>query len=156
MQLEQQLRTMKLGVEELTVKVRDMFSREFAETIGEDGEETERAFARLEIDRQRLKMGRELGKGAFGLVCLAELQLPDGGSQTVAVKALLDGVSSTELTKFLMEARLMGLLNHENLLELVAVCTAETPFYIVTEIMPKVQGVERELTYQVPAHPGLW
>jgi hypothetical protein len=37
-----------------------------------------------------------------------------------------------------MEARLMGLLNHENLLELVAVCTSETPFYIVTEIMPKV------------------
>ncbi|EDQ86139.1 uncharacterized protein MONBRDRAFT_44364, partial [Monosiga brevicollis MX1] len=136
-QLEQQLRSMKLGVEELTVKVRDMFSREFAETIGADGEAREREFALLELDRARLKLGKELGKGAFGIVCVADLQRPDGRSQTVAVKALLDGVSQTELEKFLMEARLMSLLHHESLLELVAVCTKETPFYIVTEIMPK-------------------
>jgi hypothetical protein len=137
-QLEQQLRTMKLGVEELTVKVRDMFSREFRETIG-DNADVEHQFERLEIDRSRLKMGKELGKGAFGVVCLANFRRPDGQEQTVAVKALLDGVSQTELEKFLMEARLMSLLNHENLMELVAVCTKETPFYIVTELMPKVR-----------------
>jgi hypothetical protein len=53
----------------------------------------------------------------------------------VAVKQLLEGAVTDELTKFLMEARLMSLLRHEFLLELVAVVTQNQPFYIVTEIM---------------------
>ena len=119
-----------------------MFSREFAETIGDAVEETETEFERLEIDRSQLKLGRELGKGAFGVVCIATLTNPHGVDRTVAVKTLLEGVVQDELTKFLVEARLMSLLSHESLLELVAVCTSDTPFYIVTEFMPKVGRLE--------------
>lgn len=166
-QLELQLQTMKLGVEELTAKVKDMFSREFAETIGGAVEQTESDFARLEIDRTRLKMGRELGKGAFGVVCLATLTNPHGVDRPVAVKTLLEGVVQEELTKFLMEARLMSLLCHENLLELVAVCTKETPFYIVTELMSKVKKFDLwcllclvlphvSPPFVLPASVGVW
>eukprot|EP00049_Salpingoeca_infusionum_P018994 m.359664 g.359664 ORF g.359664 m.359664 type:complete len:2008 (-) comp18665_c0_seq1:161-6184(-) len=136
-QLEMQLQNMKMGVEELTLKVKEMFSREFAETIGDAVTETEENFKRHEIDRSRLIMDREIGKGAFGVVHIATLTSPDCPDQKVAVKSLLEGVIQEELTKFLVEARLMSLLKHPNLLNLVAVCTKDTPFYIVTEFMPK-------------------
>ena len=47
------------------------------------------------------------------------------------------GASSEELTKFLVEARLMALLVHPNLLTLLAVVTIDQPFMIITELMPK-------------------
>ena len=136
--LEFQLQSMKLGVEELTSRVKDMFSREFARTIGDNSEQSESAFAKLEIDRSKIEVGKELGKGAFGVVYKAKVVLNDGRSREVAAKTLIEDCGTDELTKFLMEARLMSLLAHPNLLELVAVVTKETPFYIITELMPKV------------------
>lgn len=138
--LEFQLDQLKMGVGELGGKVAGMFRHEFARTIG-DNDQTESEFAQLEIDREQLTLGDTLGKGAFGIVRRGQLvgmtkggiKLPEG--EDFAVKTLLEGAATDELTKFLMEARLMSLLEHKNLLRMVAVLTIEQPFYIITELM---------------------
>ena len=136
--LEFELNQMKLGIEELTDQVKKLFSEEFAKTIG-DATDIEEKFHRLEIDRHQLELGEEIGKGAFGVVCRATMvgplqNSPDGH---VAVKMLLEGAASDELTKFLVEARLMALLDHPSLVKLLAVVTIDQPFMIVTELMAK-------------------
>lgn len=135
-QLEHQLLFMKMGVQELSTQVKSMFAQEFSRTIGTDTDKSEQAFQALEIKRERLTLGKELGKGAFGVVYQADLRT-GALARPVAVKTLHADSGKDELTKFLMEARLMSLLSHPNLLELVAVCTKETPFYLVTEFMSK-------------------
>ena len=136
--LEFELNQMKLGIEELTDQVKKLFSEEFAKTIG-NATDIEEKFHRLEIDRQQLELGEEIGKGAFGVVCRATMvgPLQNSPSGQVAVKMLLEGAASDELTKFLVEARLMALLDHPNLVKLLAVVTIDQPFMIVTELMAK-------------------
>ena len=137
--LETQLDQMKSGIEGLGGKVQGMFKDEFARTIG-DAEASEAEFTALEIKRHQLDLGDVLGKGAFGVVCRGHLEGINAGGEhltkdEVAVKTLLEGAASEELTKFLMEARLMSLLRHKNLLNILAVVTGDQPFYIVTELM---------------------
>ena len=136
-ELELQLQSLKVNADKLADDVRVLFSREFADTIGDDLAETEARFSRLEVERSQLELDNELGKGAFGVVYRGTLAR-NGRRTPVAVKTMLEGVVQDELTKFLVEARLMSLLQHENLLQIVAVCTRDTPFYLVTEFMPKV------------------
>lgn len=54
-------------------------------------------------------------------------------STDVAVKTLKPGKMSRE--DFLKEAKIMKNLNHPNLVKLYAVCTADEPIYIVTELL---------------------
>jgi hypothetical protein len=121
---------------------REEFAREFAPTLGQAQTlQADKSFAQLEIDRSCLVLGSELGKGSFGVVYLATMISPQGAQQrTVAVKSLRPGAAQEEMTRFLTEARLMCLLQHQNLVEVVAVCSKSTPFYIVMELMSKVGG----------------
>lgn len=151
--LKGQLDKMKHGVHDLTHLTTTLFADEFAKTIG-DNTHLEEDFAALEIDRSTLTLSSELGKGAFGIVYLGTLTAipqpiqrspvtgvykppPLQETRQVAVKMLLEGASSDELTKFLCEGRLMSLLKHPNLLELVAVLGNEQPFFLITELMEK-------------------
>eukprot|EP00042_Codosiga_hollandica_P040996 m.361510 g.361510 ORF g.361510 m.361510 type:complete len:370 (+) comp56006_c1_seq1:1-1110(+) len=97
------------------------------------------AFERLEISPTRLVVVRTLGSGQFGQVDLAHLKLLDqtGGNkqQAVAVKFLKDQSSDVEASKFLMEARILSSLRHQNIVSVIAVCFRSTPNFFVVEFL---------------------
>ena len=91
--------------------------------------ETRAAFASYEIGREELQLGRQLGKGAFGVVHMATVH-----DDSVAVKTLTGGGAELQ-EKFLLEARLLCALRHASIVRLVHVCTASMPYAIAVELM---------------------
>nr|BAG55523.1 protein tyrosine kinase abl [Hartaetosiga gracilis] len=83
-----------------------------------------------EIDRSSIMMGTRLGAGQYGEVYEAVLT---NKNRHVAVKTLKE--EAMEAKDFLKEAEVMKKLKHPNLVELIGVCTLESPLYIVTEYM---------------------
>lgn len=84
-----------------------------------------------EIDRNRLKLLHEIGRGQFGQVYEG---LFDGKTR-VAIKTLKK--NSMDPQDFLAEAQIMKKMKHAHLVRLFAVCTRLEPVYIVTELMSK-------------------
>lgn len=84
-----------------------------------------------EIDRNRLTLQEELGRGQFGQVHAGLFN----GKMRVAIKTLRAG--SMDPQDFLAEAQIMKNMRHDNLVKLHAVCTKEEPVYIITELMSK-------------------
>lgn len=85
-------------------------------------------FRELEMNRADLKMQSRLGHGHFGEVWKAKL-----GTCEVAVKTLKPGTMTP--SDFLREAEIMHKLRHKKLVNLLGVCSAREPMYIVTEFM---------------------
>ncbi|MBN3303240.1 ROS1 kinase, partial [Amia calva] len=88
--------------------------------------------------RERLRLQRFLGSGAFGEVYegLAVNILGEGGGETkVAVKTLKKGATDHEKAEFLKEAHLMSQFDHPNILKLLGVCLLNEPQYIILELM---------------------
>lgn len=82
-----------------------------------------------EIDRTSLKFVRKLGHGQFGEVWEGLWN----NTTPVAIKTLKPGTMDPK--DFLAEAQIMKKLRHQKLIQLYAVCTAEEPIYIITELM---------------------
>eukprot|EP00043_Microstomoeca_roanoka_P016410 m.167416 g.167416 ORF g.167416 m.167416 type:complete len:710 (+) comp16453_c0_seq4:310-2439(+) len=91
---------------------------------------TKEAEDQWEIDRSTIKMGRKLGSGQYGEVYEA---VWTKCQQRVAVKTLKEG--TMDVDDFLKEANVMKGLRHNNLVQLIGVCTRETPLFIITEFM---------------------
>ena len=85
-----------------------------------------------EIDRIDIVMKHKLGGGQYGDVYEAIWKRYD---LTVAVKTLKEDTMA--LKDFLEEAAIMKEMKHQNLVQLIGVCTREPPFYIITEFMTK-------------------
>ncbi|XP_041456171.1 tyrosine-protein kinase TXK-like isoform X1 [Lytechinus variegatus] len=85
-----------------------------------------------EISWSELKILQELGRGQFGVVHLAKLT---HNNRFVAVKRMQEGSMSEE--DFIDEAKVMKELQHENLVQLYGVTSAQRPMCIVTEYMSK-------------------
>lgn len=89
-----------------------------------------------EFPPESLKLTRELGEGAFGVVYQAEALgiLDDENEWTdVAVKQLRTG--SNEAEDFFREVDFMSKLDHPNIVKLLGVCSLEEPFSMVFEYM---------------------
>ena len=96
-------------------------------------ESTKAALQGLETPRSAIQLHAKLGAGQFGDVWRGTLQ----GTTEVAIKTQRPGTAlGTE--EFMWEARHMNALpgQHPSVLQLLAVCTVEEPFYIVMELMP--------------------
>jgi len=104
----------------------------------------------LEFPRNKLSLIEKLGEGQFGEVHLCEahqsLENISGNSDLsrdsedrilVAVKVLRDEVCDDIRKSFLKEVRIMSHLNHKHIVRLLAVCTLDQPFAMVTEYMEK-------------------
>lgn len=76
-----------------------------------------------EIPKSEINLGRKLGAGQYGDVYEGRWK----GTVHVAVKTLKD---TMEVKDFLQEAAIMKKLRHENLVQLLGVCTQESPLYI--------------------------
>ncbi|XP_053314630.1 tyrosine-protein kinase Blk [Spea bombifrons] len=83
-----------------------------------------------EIPRDSVKLVKRLGAGQFGEVWMGYYK----NNAKVAIKTLKEGSMSP--VAFLEEANLMKTLQHDKLVQLLAVVTKE-PIYIVTEYMAK-------------------
>jgi len=83
-----------------------------------------------EIPRESLRLTRKLGQGQFGEVWAGMWN----NATLVAVKTLKDG-TTTSSAEFMQEAQIMKTLRHKHLVQLYAICSDKTPFYIITEFM---------------------
>ncbi|CAD6186456.1 unnamed protein product [Caenorhabditis auriculariae] len=93
-------------------------------------EETEMLYTTMaswEVKRESIRLIQKVGQGQFGEVYQAKWENVD-----VAVKTLKDDATSRD---FFSEANFLTKLDHVNLVKLLAVCTKEKPFYIITEYM---------------------
>ena len=91
-------------------------------------------FTSLEVPLSQIVIKKQLGSGAFGAVHLGLLCIPDQSPRRVAVKTVTDA-STDSISKFLVEARLLAALRHENIVEIVGVVTAADSPSIVLELM---------------------
>ncbi|XP_071234341.1 proto-oncogene tyrosine-protein kinase Src-like isoform X4 [Salvelinus alpinus] len=89
-----------------------------------------------EIERSSIKLLKKLGEGSFGEVHKGLWN----NTTVVAVKSLKPG--SMKPQDFLKEAQIMKTMEHPNLIKLLAVCTKNEPFYIITELMENGSLVE--------------
>nr|XP_022288762.1 fibroblast growth factor receptor 2-like isoform X2 [Crassostrea virginica] len=92
-----------------------------------------------EISREKLKMGKTLGEGAFGVVIMADAQSINGknGATTVAVKMLKEDATDRELTDLIQEMEVMKLIgSHKNIINLLGCCTQNGPLYVIVEFAP--------------------
>ena len=80
------------------------------------------------IRREDLKLGRKLGRGAFGEVCEATM-LTTG--EKVAVKTCRETIPHSEKRKFLMEAEILKQYDHPNVVKLIGVCAEKDPVFII-------------------------
>ncbi|KAI1702901.1 protein tyrosine kinase domain-containing protein [Ditylenchus destructor] len=85
-----------------------------------------------EVERSEIQMRNKLGGGQYGDVYEGHWTRYE---RTVAVKTLKE--EAMALPDFLAEAAIMKDLHHQNLVQLLGVCTREPPFYIITEYMNK-------------------
>ncbi|KAK0152451.1 Ephrin type-A receptor 4-A [Merluccius polli] len=73
------------------------------------------------VDRSRLTLGKELGKGEFGSVCEGILMSEDGVDVKVAVKTIKGLHSQEDTRQFIKEAEIMKTFDHENVVRLLGV-----------------------------------
>lgn len=97
---------------------------------------TKRGAHEKEFPLDNLKLSRELGDGAFGIVYQAEAQgiLGDDSQWVdVAVKQLRKG--SDESDDFFREVDFMSKLDHPNIVKLLGVCSVDEPYSMIFEYM---------------------
>ncbi|KAM9335635.1 tyrosine-protein kinase receptor TYRO3 [Symphorus nematophorus] len=92
------------------------------------------------VERNRLTLGKELGKGEFGSVYEGVFTPDDGMDMKVAVKTMRVGIHSQEdLHEFLREAEIMQNFDHENVVRLLGVTLQreqDSPLPVPLVILP--------------------
>ncbi|XP_029297748.1 vascular endothelial growth factor receptor 3 isoform X2 [Cottoperca gobio] len=89
-----------------------------------------------EISRDRLRLGKVLGHGAFGKVIEASIGISKSNSlDTVAVKMLKDGATASEHKALMSELKiLIHIGNHLNVVNLLGACTKPNgPLMVIVE-----------------------
>ncbi|KAM4675771.1 tyrosine-protein kinase ITK/TSK [Discoglossus pictus] len=87
------------------------------------------SYGKWEIDPTHLTLIQEIGNGQFGVVQLASWR----GTTKVAVKMIREGMMSEE--DFVEEAQVLMKLSHPKLVQLLGVCTQQSPIFLVFEFM---------------------
>jgi len=92
-------------------------------------------FADIQLDPDRMKPVKVLGKGGFGMVHLVDLERPDGRVEQIAIKMLKSGtVDNTALQDFVNEVVLLKKLRHRNIVEFKGIGTFTGELLHVSEL----------------------
>ncbi|XP_035475654.1 vascular endothelial growth factor receptor 1 isoform X2 [Scophthalmus maximus] len=90
-----------------------------------------------EFPRERLKLGKPLGRGAFGKVMQASAFGIDSGTgcRTVAVKMLKEGATASEHKALMTELKILNYIGHHlNVVNLLGACTKPGgPLMVIVE-----------------------
>uniref|UniRef100_A0A3Q1JEW6 receptor protein-tyrosine kinase n=1 Tax=Anabas testudineus TaxID=64144 RepID=A0A3Q1JEW6_ANATE len=92
--------------------------------------------SKWEFPRQKLRLGKTLGSGAFGKVVRATAYglCSADTVTTVAVKMLKPNAHSTEKEALMSELKVLSYLgNHVNIVNLLGACTVGGPILVITE-----------------------
>lgn len=102
-----------------------------------DAADVMQRFNELEVDAADVRLGTQLGKGAFGSVCLADIKLSGHDEPVkVAVKTMnSQNAPEAEIKQFEYEAKLLTALSHGNIVSVVAVHFRTTPQMLCLELM---------------------
>lgn len=90
-----------------------------------------------EYNREKLILGDEVGRGAFGVVYqgVAQSIRDRRGHVPVAVKECGPDATPEDKLDFIAEANLMKRFKHRNVISLLGVCMQDEPLYIIVELM---------------------
>lgn len=86
-----------------------------------------------DLDPSQIKLGEELGKGAYGTVYSGSLR----GNNVAVKKLYAQSMDEKAMSAFKGEVEIMSKLRHPNVLLFMGACTQPGNLMIVTEIMPK-------------------
>lgn len=139
-------------------QLHDTVSRRFGNEVLKDQAKAAQArFNSLQCDRSLVSTSTQLGEGHFGIVLNGKLERK-GVEVPVAVKQLKSDIERSDQEEFLLEVWLTSILDHTNIVSVLAVCTKETPFLVALEFMPGgnlldyIHGTQLE---PLPIHPRL-
>eukprot|EP00050_Salpingoeca_kvevrii_P022337 m.124692 g.124692 ORF g.124692 m.124692 type:complete len:1264 (+) comp9677_c3_seq1:36-3827(+) len=139
-ELEMQVSEIKAGMLEFRQSAMQIFLDEFSRAIAvlpTSAAELDDGFDSLEVQRERVRtQGNVLGRGAFGAVTQGILSCQGDRDVVVAIKSLFGGRDKDEQLSFLMEARVLHLVRHPNVVSLLGVVTVESPLWMLLEYMP--------------------
>ncbi len=94
---------------------------------------------KYEMPYERLRLGRVIGQGAFGLVYMGMAEGINGvvGPTTVAIKQLKANADELERREFLAEMEILKQIGrHPNIVALYGCCTLQHPQCVVMEYVP--------------------
>jgi len=90
-----------------------------------------------ECDREDVNIGKELGKGSFGMVYMGTFRDPKKGGELVncAVKTVNDHAGLRQRIEFLREASAMKDCRTEHVIKLIGVVSLSQPVLVLMELM---------------------
>ena len=90
-----------------------------------------------QLHRADLTAVKPIGAGQYGQVWLADQKTSiDGAKRKVAVKLMRGGASAADKDDFIRESEMTLMLNHPNLVALIAVAVQQKPWLCVLEFLP--------------------
>ena len=90
--------------------------------------------------RQSLIIKEQIGVGNFGAVFSGTMPNDQGIIQNVAIKTIKEqSLDVGALLDFEKEIDMMTSIHHDNIVNLLGICTTSLPFYIITELMENGQ-----------------
>eukprot|EP00045_Choanoeca_perplexa_P020412 m.4291 g.4291 ORF g.4291 m.4291 type:complete len:246 (-) comp6841_c0_seq2:210-947(-) len=113
-----------------THRVVEMIQKEIVARFGVD-ESRDEAFEQLKVLPVDVEIGAKLGEGAFGVVNRGVI-FRGNQEVAVAVKRIHPSAETTQQETFIYEARLLAMLEHPNIVKLVAVQCTTKPILIIT------------------------
>eukprot|EP00730_Choanoeca_flexa_P017682 TRINITY_DN8547_c0_g1_i2.p1 TRINITY_DN8547_c0_g1~~TRINITY_DN8547_c0_g1_i2.p1 ORF type:complete len:1147 (+),score=180.38 TRINITY_DN8547_c0_g1_i2:51-3491(+) len=119
-----------------THRIVELIQEEIVARFGVD-ESRDAAFEALKVFPEDVEIGAKLGEGAFGIVNKGIIRLEGKEPQHVAVKRIHPSAQMTEQETFIYEARLLAMLEHENIIRIVGVQCETKPILILTELMSR-------------------
>nr|KAG5703678.1 hypothetical protein BaRGS_002552 [Batillaria attramentaria] len=90
-----------------------------------------------EVDRDKIRLVKELGQGSFGMVYegIAEDLIPGSGEVKVAIKTVNDNAGFQERMNFLKEATTMKAFDCYHVVKLLGVVSKGQPALVIMELM---------------------
>jgi hypothetical protein len=98
------------------------------------------AFDALERDWTAVTQGKELGKGAFGIIKLAHITDALSNSDVVALHVLDEDSDANDFLSMFACARALSCFRHDHIVRLIAVNTLELPYFVALEYVAEVCG----------------
>lgn len=88
-----------------------------------------------EVDKDKVQIGKGIGKGSFGLVFKATFTTDSGTQIPCAVKTVASNATAKQRADFLREASIMKQFDTYHVIKLFGVVSITTPVYVIMELM---------------------